>query len=104
MSAHGDDKENADAHLDLPKKRAKAAPEPPGPARTGRTASRKVAPSQVLSPKCNNSRTLPRSPLKAGASSPQKSYLTRPASPLKPASTAAGTEISKSGPRAASGM
>ncbi|OCL08768.1 hypothetical protein AOQ84DRAFT_354321 [Glonium stellatum] len=86
------DKENthADHELMMPKKRVKAtitASQGPVAAnsRATRTASRNIAPSQVLSPKSNNSRTLPRSPFKSsGAMSPQKSYLARPTSPLKP--------------------
>ena len=41
-------------------------------------------PSTVLSPKSANSRTLPQSPIRPGLGSPQKSYISRPASPLKP--------------------
>ena len=86
------DKENThtDHDLMMPKKRAKAtitAAQGPVTAnsRATRTASRKIVPSQVLSPKSNNSRTLPRSPFKSsGAMSPPKSYLARPTSPLKP--------------------
>ena len=86
------DKENthADHDLMMPKKRAKAtitAAQGPVTAnsRATRTASRKIVPSQVLSPKSNNSRTLPRSPFKSsGAMSPPKSHLARPTSPLKP--------------------
>ncbi|KAF2099863.1 hypothetical protein NA57DRAFT_55801 [Rhizodiscina lignyota] len=96
ISTHSD-KENADVHedLDLPKKRTKTAAGSAhasnATARLPRGASRKVDPSQILSPKSHNSRTLPRSPIKgqqssssSGLSSPQKSYLARPASPLKP--------------------
>ncbi|OCK75940.1 hypothetical protein K432DRAFT_385812 [Lepidopterella palustris CBS 459.81] len=86
------DKENAhvDHDLAMPKKRVKAnmvATQGPSTAnnRATRTASRKIVPSQVLSPKSNNSRTLPRSPFKpSGVMSPTKSYLVRPTSPLKP--------------------
>lgn len=81
------DKENthADHDLMMPKKRAKATitaaqGSVAANSRATRTASRKIVPSQVLSPKSNNSRTLPRSPFK----SPPKSYLARPTSPLKP--------------------
>jgi hypothetical protein len=53
------------------------------PART----TSKVQPSQVLSPRSANSRTLPRSPVRS-AVSPGKSLLARPVSPLKPAAPA----------------
>lgn len=73
------DKENAPdpSHaIPNPKKRAKPTP-----------ASRQVTnPSTVLSPKSSNSRTLPQSPIRPPFGSPQKSHLSRPASPLKPAS------------------
>ncbi|KUJ11359.1 uncharacterized protein LY89DRAFT_786968 [Mollisia scopiformis] len=75
------DKENED--IENPKKRTRAAPVPPA-----RTTSRaKIAPSQVLSPRSANSRTLPRSPI-ARPISPQKSFLARPVSPLKPVAPA----------------
>jgi hypothetical protein len=80
-SSDGTDKENED--IENPKKRTRAAPVPPA-----RTTSRaKIAPSQVLSPRSANSRTLPRSPI-ARPPSPQKSYLARPVSPLKPTAPA----------------
>ena len=54
---------------------------------TSRAASRTAKPTSVLSPRSHNSRTLPRSPVKE-YTSPAKphSYITRPMSPLKPAS------------------
>jgi hypothetical protein len=67
------DKENED--IENPKKRPRGPPNPPA-----RTTS-KIEPSQVLSPRSANSRTLPRSPLRP---SPSKSMLARPISPLKP--------------------
>lgn len=85
-----DDKENEVAGLPMPKKRAKAsgpsAPSAP-PARATRTASRKVNPSQVLSPKSNNSRTLPQSPMRPPPLSLPKSQLARPISPYKSAAS-----------------
>ncbi len=74
------DKENAPDPIQPipnPKKRAKATA----------TASSRQPPSQstVLSPKSSNSRTFPQSPIRPALGSPQKSYLSRPASPLKPA-------------------
>ncbi len=72
------DKENASEpvhDIPNPKKRSKAMKGP----------SRQVTnPSTVLSPKSANSRTLPQSPVRPILGSPQKSYLTHPASPLKP--------------------
>lgn len=73
------DKENED--IENPKKRPRGPPVPPA-----RTTS-KVQPSQVLSPRSANSRTLPHSPVRP-AGSPGKSMLARPVSPLKP--TASG--------------
>ena len=70
------DKENED--IENPKKRPRGPPVPPT-----RTTS-KVQPSQVLSPRSANSRTLPRSPVHP-TTSPGKSLLARPISPLKPA-------------------
>ncbi|KAF1989642.1 hypothetical protein K402DRAFT_326214 [Aulographum hederae CBS 113979] len=89
------DKENADIHhedLNMPKKRVKTAAEPTKAGPASRQPSRaKLNPSTVLSPKSHNSRTLPRSPIKA-PSSPQKSFLARPTSPVKaPNSTATAT-------------
>ena len=80
------DKENHAADLELPKKRVKTAMGPPSSSAAGRatrTGSRKVNPSQVLSPKSHNSRTVPhaQSPLRV---SPPRSYLARPISPAKP--------------------
>ncbi|PVH78920.1 hypothetical protein DL98DRAFT_516416 [Cadophora sp. DSE1049] len=70
------DKENED--IENPKKRIRGPPIPPA-----RTTSRaKIQPSQVLSPRSANSRTLPRSPIRPA--SPTKSFLARPVSPLKP--------------------
>lgn len=69
------DKENED--IENPNKRARRAPVPPA-----RTTS-KVKPSEVLSPRSANSRTLPRSPVRS-AVSPGKSHLAHPISPLKP--------------------
>lgn len=71
------DKENED--IENPKKRTKQAPIPPT-----RTTSRKVAPSQVLSPRSANSRTIPRSPVRPTTAATTKSFLARPISPLKP--------------------
>ena len=52
-----------------------------------RAASRTDKANSVLSPKSHNSRTLPRSPIKAYPSpTKQQSYIARPTSPLKPAS------------------
>jgi hypothetical protein len=69
------DKENED--IENPKKRVRGPPEPPA-----RTTS-KINQSQVLSPRSANSRTLPRSPIRA-AEFAGKSGLARPVSPLKP--------------------
>ncbi|KAI9766561.1 MAG: hypothetical protein M1835_007169 [Candelina submexicana] len=76
------DKENAlTEDLSLPKKRAKTTA-------STRAASRtKIQPSQVLSPKSSNSRTLPHSPIRP-VMSPSKSFLARPVSPLKPTAPA----------------
>ena len=79
-----DDKENETAALAMPKKRAKASGPSAPPTRATRTASRKVNPSQVLSPKSNNSRTLPQSPMRPPLS-PHKSQLAKLVSPYKPA-------------------
>ena len=72
------DKENSDepAHpIPNPKRRLKA----------NAAQSRQVTnPSTVLSPKSANSRTLPQSPIRPGLGSPQKSYISHLASPLKP--------------------
>jgi Nbl1 / Borealin N terminal len=88
--AGGSDKEN---NIDMPKKRTKttmAGSSEAGPVRATRTASRKVDPSKVLSPKSHNSRQLPQSPFKQ-PTSPGKSYLARPISPVKPGTVAAAT-------------
>ena len=61
-----------------PKKRTKT---------TTVASSRQVTnPSNILSPKSSNSRTLPHSPTRPPFNSPQKSFLARPISSLKPAS------------------
>ncbi|KAL2058432.1 hypothetical protein ABVK25_001160 [Lepraria finkii] len=74
---HGD-KENSlepTRQIAKPKKRTK----------TTTANSRQVTnPSTVLSPKSANSRTLPQSPIRPVLGSPQKSYVSRPVSPLKP--------------------
>ncbi|KAK3076525.1 hypothetical protein LTS18_012776, partial [Coniosporium uncinatum] len=93
ISHSSDDKENEGVDIDVPKKRAKTSSAMPANARTERAASRKEVPPTVLSPKSHNSRTLPRSPLKA-PSSPAKSFLARPVSPLKPATTATTATVS----------
>lgn len=88
--AGGSDKEN---DIDMPKKRTKtttAGSSQAGPVRASRTTSRKVDPSKVLSPKSHNSRQLPQSPFKQ-PTSPGKSYLARPISPVKPGTVAAAT-------------
>ncbi|TVY44028.1 hypothetical protein LSUB1_G002127 [Lachnellula subtilissima] len=75
------DKENED--IENPKKRPRGPPAPPA-----RTTSKAKLQSQVLSPRSANSRTFPRSPVRA---SPAKSNLARPISPFKPvAPTPAG--------------
>lgn len=74
------DKENTPepGQIPNPKKRTKT---------TGIGPSHQVTnPSTVLSPKSSNSRTLPQSPIRPVLGSPQKSHLSRPASPLKPMS------------------
>ncbi|KAF2836242.1 hypothetical protein M501DRAFT_996970 [Patellaria atrata CBS 101060] len=82
------DKENAHAEdLSMPKKRAKTATASQPLPRATRTTSRKVNPSQVLSPKSNNSRTLPRSPLKDGNGLGKPNFM-RPTSPIKPSVSA----------------
>lgn len=74
------DKENTSEpthDIPNPKKRTKVAKGP----------SRQVTnPSTVLSPKSANSRTFPQSPIRPVLGSPQKPYMSRPASPLKPIS------------------
>jgi hypothetical protein len=90
----GSDKENQGLDLDLPKKRAKivsAVPESStAAARANRTGSRKANPSQVLSPKSHNSRTLPQSPIRPQIT-PGKSYLARPVPISKMAPPTAAT-------------
>jgi hypothetical protein len=81
----GSDKENQGANIDVPKKRSRVAAVPKSATemKAARTGSRNINPSQVLSPKSNNSRTLPHSPLKA-ATNAARFYGSRPASPVKP--------------------
>lgn len=72
------DKENVVEHLQAlpnPKKRTKVA--------TGARTRQATNPSTILSPKSSNSRTLPHSPIRPPLGSPQKSYMSHPASPLK---------------------
>ncbi|KAL2216454.1 Borealin N terminal-domain-containing protein [Thermoascus aurantiacus ATCC 26904] len=95
------DKENAPAPtdkldvLEIPKKRVKpGATTGPGPSRAVSQAMRE-AEAKILSPKSSNSRTYPHSPLK---NSPEKqqhhlSYMSRPASPLKPSSPLKATPV-----------
>ncbi|KAK5174404.1 uncharacterized protein LTR77_001484 [Saxophila tyrrhenica] len=91
MAAEENDKENVpassqatQADLANPKKRAKTTTTTTAAnTKASRTASRKVAPSSVLSPKSHNSRTLPRSPIK-----PANSF-EKPSSPVKPTTTTA---------------
>lgn len=71
------DKENED--IENPKKRLRGPPQPPA-----RTTSRaNLKPSQVLSPRSANSRSHPQ-PTTHPTTSPGKSMLARPVSPLKP--------------------
>jgi hypothetical protein len=76
------DKENHGVDLDLPKKRAKIISAVPSSSSAAGPSRNRVNPSQVLSPKSHNSRTLPASPLRTA--SPGKSFLARPVSPAKP--------------------
>lgn len=72
------DKENVVKTIDAlpnPKKRIKVT--------AGVGTRQATNPSAVLSPKSSNSRTLPQSPIRPVLGSPQKSYVSRPASPLK---------------------
>ncbi|GME54895.1 uncharacterized protein LTHEOB_12122 [Neofusicoccum parvum] len=77
------DKENAheeqEQDLAMPKKRAKTAANqkkgPPAANSRARAVSRQDQPLQVLSPKSNNSRTYPRSPLKSAEDEKSKSPL-----------------------------
>lgn len=99
-----EDKENAPtesyAHdLPNPKKRTKTAT---ANTKATRTASQKTAAPTVLSPRSANSRTLPRSPLKAA--SPEKPAFTtaRPASPVKPIVSQTNALSSKPSSRAPS--
>ncbi|KAL9072662.1 MAG: hypothetical protein Q9157_005015 [Trypethelium eluteriae] len=91
-----DDKENETANLAMPKKRAKASGTSAAPARSTRTTSRKVNPSQVLSPKSNNSRAFPQSPMRPPPPL-AKSHLAKPISPYKPASTVEAATASLAG-------
>jgi hypothetical protein len=90
----GSDKENQGSNIEMPKKRSRVAAVPKSAAATqaARTGSRKVNPSQVLSPKSNNSRTLPHSPLKPSMNS-TKYYASRPASPVKPHNAAGASAM-----------
>ncbi|KAI9663650.1 MAG: hypothetical protein M1821_007140 [Bathelium mastoideum] len=105
-----DDKENDIGGLAMPKKRSKASGSTAAPARATRTASRKVNPSQVLSPKSNNSRTIPHSPMRPPPLPAAKSYLAKPVSPYKMAPSIEAATASLAGmvnekskaPRAAS--
>ncbi|KAL9088613.1 MAG: hypothetical protein Q9165_006133 [Trypethelium subeluteriae] len=92
-----DDKENEMTNLAMPKKRAKNSGPSAPPARATRTASRKVNPSQVLSPKSNNSRTFPQSPMRPPPPPLAKSHLAKPVSPYKPASTVEAATASLAG-------
>ncbi|PLN75417.1 hypothetical protein BDW42DRAFT_180765 [Aspergillus taichungensis] len=97
------DKENAPTtgeSLDVlknPKRRGK-----PGAAGgASRVVSQEVRGTdyRILSPKSNNSRTYPQSPLRASPEKPQNaSYLSRPMSPLKPSSPLKSTSASMPGP------
>lgn len=64
-----------------PKKRARTAPTPPPKTHAAPPAR------LVLSPRSNNSRTLPATPFKPLPPSPFKSQIARPISPLKPSVT-----------------
>lgn len=78
---HPTDQENEE--LENPKKRTKTT----GAAGVGPSAASKRVPnaSTILSPKSNNSRTLPQSPVRPPFGVPAKGFTSRPASPLKPA-------------------
>lgn len=66
---------------------AQPIPNPKKRTKANKAESRQVTnPSTILSPKSANSRTLPHSPIRPALCSPQKSYLSRPVSPLKPCS------------------
>lgn len=95
-------KENQQQHdidLNNPKKRTKTAAAPSSSAAAGtRPVSRgKLNPMTILSPKSPNSRTLPQSPLR-NPLSPSKSFIGRPASPLKPSTTASIASTLNPGP------
>ncbi|KAF2460053.1 Borealin N terminal-domain-containing protein [Lineolata rhizophorae] len=85
MAGGQSDKENIHDELNMAKKRTRtAAPTKPAAAsRSTRTASKKVAAAQVLSPKSDNSQTRPRSPIKEV--SPPKHQAQRLAPPVKSA-------------------
>lgn len=70
------DKENQG--IEVPKKRIKGEPAMP----LAKSTTRLPPSPSVLSPRSANSRTLPRSPIRPV--SPQKSFLARPISPMKP--------------------
>ncbi|KAK7729415.1 hypothetical protein SLS57_001900 [Botryosphaeria dothidea] len=106
------DKENAEQdqepeqELAMPKKRTKTTANqkkgPPAANSRARTVSRQDQPLQVLSPKSNNSRTYPRSPLKGGddekpaSKSPLKSNVLSPGErPVSRGKATAGTARGK---------
>jgi len=100
-----EDKENAPAEpyahdLANPKKRTKTATTTANMKAT-RTASQK-APPTVLSPRSANSRTLPRSPLKAASPEKPAFSIARPASAVKPVVTQTHAISSKPSSRAPS--
>lgn len=88
------DKENAvQADLQNPKKRARTM-KPTAPPRIGSRS--KVQPSQVLSPKSSNSRTLPQSPIRPTMPTAH-SNLAHPTSPLKTALPVTSTTTTLAG-------
>lgn len=89
------DKENTpQAELPNPKKRTKTTAT--GGASNRAMSRSKVQPSQVLSPKSSNSRTLPQSPIRPVAS-PSRAGFVRPASPLKPSIPVTEATVALSG-------
>ncbi|KAF2146543.1 uncharacterized protein K452DRAFT_314803 [Aplosporella prunicola CBS 121167] len=95
------DKENAQQELTVPKKRAKTTAK--ATSKAVRNISRADAPSSVLSPKSNNSRTLPRSPIKEDLTQkspikPTAATLNRPISVLKAPTLAAPESPAKPAP------
>ena len=76
------DKEN-DVHMDLPNPKKRAKPTTKGTTSQRAPSRNKIQPSQVLSPKSSNSRTLPQSPIRPPGL-PSKPTLAHPTSPLKP--------------------